>query len=50
MITGIISRMEKIKTNLRKNKMGKLNDLRLYVDDLLIKRVNEHQSSYVFVL
>lgn len=48
-IETISQKMEQVKGNLRKGKSAELNDLRSYVDDLLIKRANEHPSGYIFV-
>jgi hypothetical protein len=48
-IQSISQKMEQVKGNLRKGKSAELNDLRSYIDDLLIKRANEHPSGYIFV-
>ena len=45
----IKAKMEAVKGNLRKGKSAELNDLRTYVDDLLVKRANEHPSGYIFL-
>lgn len=48
-IETISEKMEKIKGNLRKGKSAELNDLRSFVDDLLVKRANEHPCGYTFI-
>jgi len=48
--TNLKGKIESMTTNLRKGKATQaMDDLRTYVDDLLVKRANEHPSGFVFV-